>query len=175
VQIYPAPPSGEIFDNLFVWITSPMQGVWGNGGNGPWGKSHISTDTNGKATVNFDISTFSGYWNIGLYFEGQYFANNTIYYQPGDWQRGFTVLPAKTPTPSPTATPAPSPIPTSAPTPTPTLPNMGPTSPPTLISTDLTVTLALVAIAVVVISVISLLLFVRHLKRNIPKPDSSTI
>jgi hypothetical protein len=27
----------------------------------------------------------------------------------------------------------------------------------------------------VVISVISLLLFVRHLKRNIPKPDSSTI
>ena len=75
VQIFPAPPSGEIFNNLFVWITSPAQGV---SGYGPWSKSNISTDTNGIATVTFDISTFSGYWNVGLSFEGQYFANNTI-------------------------------------------------------------------------------------------------
>jgi len=103
VQIFPTPPSGEIFNNLTIWMTSPMQGVWGNGGNGPWSKGYISTDTNGKATVTFDIITFSGYWNIGLYFEGQYFANNTIYYQPGNWQTGFIVSPDKTPTPSPTA------------------------------------------------------------------------
>jgi hypothetical protein len=100
VQIYPAPPSGEIFYNLSVWMTSPMQGVWGNGGNGPWGKGPISTDADGKATVTFDISTFSGYWNVGLYFPGQYFANDTIYYQPGNWQRGFTVSPTQTPTPA---------------------------------------------------------------------------
>jgi hypothetical protein len=119
IQIYPAPSSGEIFNNLGVWITSPMQGVWGNGGNGPWNKGHISTDTDGKATVTFDIITFSGYWNIGLYFEGQYFANNTIYYQPGNLQTGFTVSPAKTPTPSPTAIPASAPAPTPIPSTTP--------------------------------------------------------
>jgi hypothetical protein len=112
VQIFPAPPSGEVFNNLTVWMTSPMQGVWGNGGNGPWSKGHISTDTSGRATVTFDIITFGGYWNIGLYFEGQYYVNNTIYYQPGNWQTGFTVSPVQTPIPSPTVTPYPSPSPT---------------------------------------------------------------
>jgi hypothetical protein len=109
VQIYPAPPSGETFHDLLVWITSPRHGV---GGYGPWDKSHISTDTNGRAVVTFDISTFSGYWNVGLYFGGQYFANNTIYYQPINSQRGFSISSAQTPTPSPTTSPTPSPSPT---------------------------------------------------------------
>lgn len=114
VQIYPAPPAGETFTNLFVWITSPMQSV---SGYGPWSKSNITTDTDGKATVTFDIHTFSGYWNVGLYFPGQYFVNNTIYYQPIDWQRGFTVYSVETPTPLPTAAPSPTPSPTFAPSP----------------------------------------------------------
>ena len=100
VQIFPAPSEGEVFSNLFVGLTSPMQGVWGNGGNGPWGKSNISTDSNGRAVVTFDIVSFSGYWNVELYFGGQYSANNTIYYQPINSQRGFTISPAQTPTPT---------------------------------------------------------------------------
>ena len=54
-------------------------------------------------------------------------------------------------------------------TPTPTLPNTSPTSSPIQFSNDLAVTLALVAIAVLVISVISLLLYVRKLKKSMPK------
>jgi hypothetical protein len=49
------------------------------------------------------------------------------------------------------------------------LPNMGPTSPPDSVSADLVVNLALVAIAISVVTVISLLLYVRHLKKNLPK------
>ena len=59
-----------------------MQGVGGNGGNGSWSRDDVNIDSNGKATVTFDIVTFSGYWNMGLYFKGQFFANGTIYYQP---------------------------------------------------------------------------------------------
>ena len=86
IQISPAPPTGEIFSNISVHLISPMQGVYGNGGNGPWGKTDIRTDTDGKANVTFDITTFSGFWNIEVYFLGQYFANNTLYYQPSYWQ-----------------------------------------------------------------------------------------
>jgi len=50
------------------------------------------------------------------------------------------------------------------PTPTESLPNMGPTSPPNT-NSDLTVTLAWIIIGILVISVISLLLYVRHLKK----------
>jgi hypothetical protein len=52
------------------------------------------------------------------------------------------------------------------PSPTESVPNMGPTSPPNSISADLAVTLVLIAIAVLVIFVVSLLLYVRHLKEN---------
>ena len=31
IQVYPAPSIGEVFNNLTVIITSPMQGVYGNG------------------------------------------------------------------------------------------------------------------------------------------------
>ena len=158
VQIYPAPPSGETYNNLFVWITSPAQGI---SGYGPWGKSHISSDTNGVAKVTFDITTFSGGWNIGVSFEGQYFANNTIYYLPGNWQRNFYVSSAQTPTPSPTASPSPSPSPTPSPTQLPTI-NTGPEPPQTVPFSTLTV----LAVASIVIAIIiaSLLLFRSHRK-----------
>jgi hypothetical protein len=101
VQVYPAPPVGEVFNNLTVIITSPMQGVYGNGGNGPWSKSNISTDSAGRATVKFDITTFSGYWNAELYFGGEYLSNNTVYYQPCSQQIVFSVTPPETPPPAP--------------------------------------------------------------------------
>jgi hypothetical protein len=174
VQIFPAPPSGEVFNNLTIWMTSPMQGVWGNGGNGPWSKGDVFTDSNGKATVTFDIVTFSGYWNIELNFEGQYFANNTIYYQPGNWQIGFTVYPVQTSTPSPTHEITQSPTPAVTITPIPTLPNNGPTSAPNT-NPDLTVTLTWIIIAIFVISVISLLLYNRNLKKRRSKLDNSKL
>jgi hypothetical protein len=100
IQVYPAPPEGQVFNNLIVGLTSPMQGVWGNGGNGPWSKSNISTDSNGRATVTFGIVSFSGYWNVDLYFGGQYFDNKSVYYQPINSQRGFTISPAQSPKPT---------------------------------------------------------------------------
>ena len=119
VQIYPAPHEGEIFNDLSVVIVSPLQGTVGNypWGTGPWEKS-FSSDTNGKATVTFDIHTFGGYWIVDLYFGGQYFANNTIYYEPLQSQRNFFVSSIETPTPSPTVSPSPSPKPTFSPEPT---------------------------------------------------------
>ena len=125
VQIYPAPPEGETFE-LFVWISSPLQGTVGNypWGTGPWGKS-FSSYTDGKAKVTFNIHTFSGYWNAGLSFKGQYFANNTVYYEPIQSQTGFSISSAQTslpsPTPSPKISPSPSPTasPSSSPSPTP--------------------------------------------------------
>jgi len=116
LQICPPPPStNETFSNISLWITSPAQGV---SGYGPWSKNNISSDSNGVARVSFDIPTFSGYWNVGVSFEGQYFANNTLHYQSGNWQTGFTITSNKTPNASPsrtptylTSTPSPSPSP----------------------------------------------------------------
>jgi len=54
------------------------------------------------------------------------------------------------------------------PTPTDSLPNMSPTSSPNA-NSELTLTLTWVIIGVFVVSVISLLLYVRHLKRRLPK------
>jgi hypothetical protein len=54
------------------------------------------------------------------------------------------------------------------------LPNMGPTSPSNS-NSDITVNLALVAVTVLAAIVISLLLYVRHLKRTTIKPDNSAV
>jgi len=98
VQMYPAPPVGEVFSNLSVGIVSPQQGI---SGWGPWDQK-IITDTNGAAKVTFNIPTFSSAanWNVWLYFGGQYFANNSLYYQPGYWERIFFISPAQTPAPT---------------------------------------------------------------------------
>jgi hypothetical protein len=60
----------------------------------------------------------------------------------------------------------------STPHPSSTLPNMGPTSPPVYVFADLAVDLALLAIAILVVIVVSLLLYVRHLKRGTGKPEN---
>jgi endonuclease YncB( thermonuclease family) len=62
-----------------------------------------------------------------------------------------------------------------SPTPTESFPNMGPTSPPS-INSDLTVTLTWI-VGILMISVISLLLYVRHLKKyplRIKRPKTSS-
>jgi hypothetical protein len=119
VQIYPAPPEGEVFNDISIVIVSPLQGTVGNDpwGTGPWDK-RFSSDIDGKATVTFDIHTFGGYWIVDFYFGGQYFANNTIYYEPVQSQRNFFVSSIETPAPSPTVSPSPSPEPTFSPEPT---------------------------------------------------------
>ncbi len=167
ILVSPAPPAGEVFNNITVWLSSPLQGIWGNGGNGPWSQNNIFTGSDGKAIVSFNIVTFSGYWNIGVYFLGQYFDNNTLYYQPSDWQTGFTVFPAKTPTPTPIATVTPSPTPNVTSTPTPTL-----TSSPTPIddsSFNLILIIVPIAVLIIVVCIISILHYVRHLKRRKPE------
>ncbi len=100
IQIYPAPPSGETFSNISVGIVSPSQGI---SGWGPWDQKNIITDTNGVAKVTFNIPTFgsAANWNVWLYFGGQYFANNTVYYQSGHWERTFFISPAQTSSPTP--------------------------------------------------------------------------
>jgi len=111
VQMYPAPPVGEVFSNLSVGIVSPQQGI---SGWGPWDQKNILTDSNGIAKITFNIPTFGSQanWNVWVYFGGQYLANNTLFYQSGHWERNFFVSPAQTPTSSPTVTPFPSPSPT---------------------------------------------------------------
>ena len=54
------------------------------------------------------------------------------------------------------------------PNPSSTLPNMGPTSPPDS-NIDLPLTLALIAFGIAIVTIIALLLYVRHLKRRVPK------
>ncbi len=110
LQIQPAPPAGEIFRDLIVMVISPeaggpVQGIWHQDG--------IFTDLNGTANVTFNPPTRSGgYWVAEVIFKGQYFANNTIYYQKGDWQICFPISSPQTPTPIPTENLTPKPTPT---------------------------------------------------------------
>jgi hypothetical protein len=99
IQMYPAPPVGEVFSNLSVGIVSPMQGI---SGNGPWDQKNILTDSNGVAKIIFNIPTFGSQanWNVWVYFGGQYFANSTLYYQSGHWESNFFISPAQTPAPT---------------------------------------------------------------------------
>ena len=159
VQIYPAPPEGEIFNDISVVIVSPLQGTVGNypWGTGPWEKTFPS-DTDGKATVTFDIHTFGGYWIVDFYFGGQYFANDTIYYEPLQSQRNFFVSSVETPTPSPTASPSPSPEPTSTPEPTPT---PTPIEAPQQIGQDMT-TGAIYAVTSIVVFIGLLFYFIKR-------------
>lgn len=101
VQIFPAPPLGEVFSNVSVGIVSPLQGI---SGNGPWDQKNICTDSNGVAKVTFYIPTFGSptNWNVWVYFGGQYLANNTLYYQASHLESKFYISAAQTPTPKPT-------------------------------------------------------------------------
>ena len=121
IQMSPATPTGEGYTQLIVYLKSP-NGVGASSPNGPWVYTNISTDTNGKATVTFDVPTYSGKWYVFVDFGSHSYANYSMLYLAGTWQAGFTVSPIKTPTPSTIATSTASPIPTDNPTPTPTVP-----------------------------------------------------
>ena len=59
----PATPTGEGYTQLIVYLKSP-NGVGASSPNGPWLYTNISTDPNGKATVTFDVPTYSGKWYV---------------------------------------------------------------------------------------------------------------
>jgi hypothetical protein len=130
VQIYPPPPTPEdVFKNLTVLFLNPLQGV---SGHYSFIKGPSSTDANGSQSFSGQL-TDSGYWSVELHFPGQFFVNDTIYYQPGDWHIMVYVSPPSTPSPSPSPTPqptiSPSPSPTASPSPSPSptpLPNQEP-------------------------------------------------
>ena len=111
IQMSPATPTGEGYTQLIVYLKSP-NGVGESGPNGPWIYTNISTDPNGVVVVNFDVATYSGYWQIVVDFGGHYYANSKLYLA-GTWETGFNVYPTQTPTPSPST---PSISPSSSPT-----------------------------------------------------------
>lgn len=94
---------------------------------------------------------------------GYFTSDNVFVGKTSDWAPPQCVQHATIPedlnSPIPTENPTPSPSPTDS------LPNNGTTSPNT--NLELTMTLTWIIIGVLVISVISLLLYVRHLKRSI--------
>jgi hypothetical protein len=145
VQIYPPPPTPEdVFENLTVLFGNPLQGI---SGHYSFIKGPSSTDANGFQSFS-GLLTDSGYWSIQLHFPGQFFANNTIYYQPGDWHIMVYVSPPPTPSPSSFSTPSPtispSPPPTASPSPTPS-----PTPLPQEFSLIIAVTAVIIAVIVV--------------------------
>ena len=158
VQIYPAPPSGETFSNLSLGIISPAQGI---SGYGPWDKKNILTDSNGVTKVTFNIPTFSGTWNVWVYFGGQYFDNNTLYYQSGHWERNFFISSAQTPTPSTPASPSPSlsPIPSTT-----QLPTISTGSEPPKTEPFLTLIVVAVALIAVLGAAVGLLVYFKKRK-----------
>jgi hypothetical protein len=119
IQMSPATPTGEGY-TLIVYLKSP-NGVGASSQNGPWVYG-ISTDPNGKATVTFDVPTYSGKWYVYVNFGGRSYSNDSMFYTGGTWQTEFTISPIETPTPSPTATATGTPIPTDNPTPSPSVP-----------------------------------------------------
>lgn len=168
VQIFPAPPSGEVFSNISVGIVSPSQGI---SGWGPWDQKNIFTDPNGVAKATFYIPTFGSpaNWNVWAYFGGQYLANNTLYYQSSHLESKFYISAAQTPTPSPTASPFPSPSPTPSPTQRPTI-TTGP-EPPKTETLSITI-VASVTLAVVLAVAAGLLIYFKKYKRAAVLPSS---
>ena len=142
IQMSPATPTGEGYTQLIVYLKSP-NGVGASSPNGPWVYTNISTDPNGKATVTFNVPTYSGKWYVFVDFGSHSYANSVLYLA-GTWQAEFTISPIETPTPSPTETATGTPIPTDNPTPTPTVPEFSSWTIPLL----LTITLSLAGLLV---------------------------
>ena len=101
-----------------------------------------------------NIGRHQEYSDTGQYLGAPYVFNG----QTSDWSSTQTIsIPANVPITS-----------DSTPNPSSTLPNSSPTSPDSP-NIDLSLTLALIAVAISMVTSISLLLYVRHLKRSIPK------
>ena len=120
IQMSPATPTGEGY-RVWMWVTPPNPKDFSAGE--PWLKN-LLTDSNGKATVTFNVLAYSGKWYVDVSFGSNNFANHTILYLAGHWQKEFNVTPIKTPTTSTTAKPTASPIPTANSSPTPTVPEV---------------------------------------------------
>ena len=114
-------------------------------------------DAPADSPIDFQVQALNGNASIvhtGL-LAGNYY---TFTGQTSDWSPTQTLTISannSSPTSSPTVTPAP----------TDSLPNMSPTSSPNP-NSDLTLALTWIIVGILVISVISLLLYVRHLKRS---------
>ena len=136
--------------------------------NSEYTTTSISVDGYGLAGTQTDIHIEAMIGEIGRQYNpnatsplGMY--PYTFHGETSDWSKTQTIsIPASVPITS-----------SSSSNPSATLPNVAPTSPPDSVSADLTVNLALVAIVILVVTVISLLLYVKHLKRSIDKPDNS--
>jgi hypothetical protein len=113
IQMSPATPTDEGYTQLIVYLKSP-NGVGPSSPNGPWVYTNIPTNPNGRATVTFNVPTYTGKWYVFVNFGGHTYADYSMFYLGGTWQKEFTVNPVKTPTPAVTATPTaaitPSPI-----------------------------------------------------------------
>ena len=152
-------------DNYYIGPVSPnddyflhLYGLVGN--NGTLALLNLDISDGGKA--DFRVQSFIGYYNetVTMGILGKSY-NYTFTGELSDWSPTQTLtIPANNP--SPTSSP------TVVPAPTDSLPNMSPTSSPNA-NSELTLTLTWVIIGVFVVSVISLLLYVRHLKRRLPK------
>lgn len=111
IQMSPATPTGEGYTQLIVYLKSP-NGVGASSPNGPWVYTNIPTDPNGRATLTFNVPTYSGKWYVFVNFGGHTYFNYSIFYSGGTWQKEFTINPVITPTPTPTRASTPTPSPT---------------------------------------------------------------
>jgi hypothetical protein len=119
IQMYPATPTGEGY-KVFTWVTSP-DGIGNKELNGAWVKN-VLTDENGKVTVTFDVSTYTGKWYVDVSFGGSNFDNHTTLYSGGNWRTELTVSSADTSTSSIIPTPSSIVTPMSTSTANPTIP-----------------------------------------------------
>ena len=74
--------TGEGYFQLIVYLKSP-NGVGASSPNGPWVYTNISTDTNGTATVTFNVPTYSGKWYVFVNFGSHSYANSILSYLAG--------------------------------------------------------------------------------------------
>ena len=79
IQMSPVTPTGEGYTQLIVYLKSP-NGVGASSPNGPWVYTNISTDTNGKATVTFDVPTYIGRWYVFVDFGSHSYVNYSMLY-----------------------------------------------------------------------------------------------
>jgi len=147
-------------DHSYGEYTVLTYGLGGNNGSDIYHRQLGEVIDGGK--VDFKVQALTGYSTRiqrSLYesqFGSPYYWVFTVV-KTSDWSNTQTITITESSTSA------------STPKPSSTLPNMGPTSSPIPNNADLTVTLTLIILSIFVVVVVSLLLYVRHLKRNIKK------